>query len=119
MAEHQLRPKMIHENRNIATTPKVNFGQVIFQLPSTIRRIVRRIESLSKKIINAEAVISFNKICLSEDILPNYTNIYIWYPFWGFFYVQIPTGCPGRATGATSTTCQLKPSSRIHMATFI
>jgi hypothetical protein len=28
-------------------------------------------------------------------------------------------GCPGRATGATSTTCQLKPSSRVHMATFI
>jgi hypothetical protein len=33
-------------------------------------------ESLSKKIMNAEAAISFNKICLSEDILPSYTNIY-------------------------------------------
>jgi hypothetical protein len=52
----------------VATTPKVNFGQVIFQLPTAIRRIDRRIESLSKKIINAEAAISFNKICLSEDI---------------------------------------------------
>jgi hypothetical protein len=49
--------KMIHEDRNVATTPKVNFGQVISQLPPTIRRI----ESLSK-IINAEAVISFNNI---------------------------------------------------------
>jgi hypothetical protein len=49
--------KMIHEERNVATTPKVKFGQVIFQLPPTIRRI----ESLSKKIINAEAAISFNK----------------------------------------------------------
>jgi hypothetical protein len=26
---------------------------------------------------------------------------------------------PGRATGATLTTCILKPSSRVHMATFI
>jgi hypothetical protein len=34
-------------------------------------------ESLSKKIINSEAAISFNMICRSEDILPNYTNIYI------------------------------------------
>jgi hypothetical protein len=62
---------MIHEDRNAATAPKVNFGQVIFKLPPTIRRI----ESLSKKIISAEAAISFNKICLSEDILPNYTDI--------------------------------------------
>jgi hypothetical protein len=58
----RLRPKMIHEDRKVAATPKVNFGQVIFQLPPTIRRGVRRIESLSKKIINAEAAISFNNI---------------------------------------------------------
>jgi hypothetical protein len=47
---------MIHEDPNFATTPKGNFGQVIFQLPPTIRKI----ESLSKRIINAEAAISFN-----------------------------------------------------------
>jgi hypothetical protein len=71
----RLRSKMIQEDRNVATTQKVNFGQVIFQLSPTIKRIVRKIESLSKKIINAGAAISFNKICLSDDILPNYTNI--------------------------------------------
>jgi hypothetical protein len=53
---------MIYEDRNVATTPKANFGQLIFELPATIRRIVRRIESLSKKIINAEAALSFNNI---------------------------------------------------------
>jgi hypothetical protein len=73
----RLRPKIIHKDRIVATTPKVNFGQVIFQLPPTIRRIARRIQSLSKKIINAESAISFNKNCLWEDILPNNTNIYI------------------------------------------
>jgi hypothetical protein len=36
---------MIHEDRNVAATQKVNLGQDIFQLPPTIRRIVRRIES--------------------------------------------------------------------------
>jgi hypothetical protein len=60
---------MIHEDRNVATAP--------FKLRPTIRRIVRKIESLLKKIINAEAAISFNKIRLLEDILPNYTNINI------------------------------------------
>jgi hypothetical protein len=69
---------MIHEDRNVATTPKANFGKLIFELPPTIRRMVWRVESLSKKIINAEAAISFKKICLSEDILSNYTNINIY-----------------------------------------
>jgi hypothetical protein len=46
---------MIHEDRNVETTPNGNFGQLIFELPPTIRRIVRKIEFLSKKIINAEA----------------------------------------------------------------
>jgi hypothetical protein len=56
-------PKMIHDDLNVATTQKANFGQLIFELPPTIRRIVRRVESVSKKIINAEATISFNNIC--------------------------------------------------------
>jgi hypothetical protein len=50
----------------VATTAKGNFGQLIFELPPTILRIVRKIESLSKKIINAEAAISFTKISLSD-----------------------------------------------------
>jgi hypothetical protein len=29
-----------------------------------------------KKIINAEAAVVFNQICLEEDILPKYTDIY-------------------------------------------
>ena len=30
------------------------------------------------KIINAEAAVSFNKICLQEGVLPKYTDIYIY-----------------------------------------
>ena len=63
---------------NVATPPKVNFGHVMFQLPPSIRSVLRKTENLWKKIINAEDAISFNKVCLSEDILPNYSNIYIY-----------------------------------------
>jgi hypothetical protein len=34
-------------------------------------------------------------------------------PSGDLFYVHIPSGCRGRATGAT---CLLEPSSRVHMA---
>lgn len=53
----------------------MNFGDIIYTLPPPTRRIARRIESIWKKLINAEAALSFNKICLEEDILPKYTNI--------------------------------------------
>ena len=62
---------------NVATTQKVLLGQILFQSPHNIQSAIWRFESLRKKIFNAEA--AFNRICLSEDILPKYTkfNIYI------------------------------------------
>jgi hypothetical protein len=47
------------------------------------RRIVRRMESLIKKAINA--AISFNKGCLAEGFLPNYSYINVAYNFKTFF----------------------------------
>jgi hypothetical protein len=70
-----LRRKMIHEDRNFATTPNANFGQLIFELPPTIRRILRRVESLSKKIINTVAAISFNKIYIFQQIRSYSSNL--------------------------------------------
>jgi hypothetical protein len=62
-----------------------------------------------KKIISAEGAISLKKVCLasSQSILI-YISIYnisiykIMLPLLGIIYVHIPTGCPGRATGATT-----------------
>jgi hypothetical protein len=45
------------------------------QLHITIWRIIRKIESVSKKIMHAEAVNCFNKICISEGRLLNYNNM--------------------------------------------
>jgi hypothetical protein len=63
----------------IQFSSKVNLGQVIFQLPPTIKRIV----SLSKKIINAEAAISFNKICLIHIYIYSiYIVSQLWFIRW-------------------------------------
>ena len=64
--------------RNVATPPKVNFGHILFQLPLSIQSFIRKLGNLWKRIINAKAAISFNKVCLSEEILPNYCNINIY-----------------------------------------
>jgi hypothetical protein len=51
----------------------MNFGEIIYSLPPFTRGIARKIESICKKIINAEAAVVFNKIYLEEDILLKYT----------------------------------------------
>ena len=55
----------------------MNLGEIIFILPPQIvdRSVVRRMESVWRKIINADAAVSFNKICLEEGVL-KYTDIY-------------------------------------------
>jgi hypothetical protein len=58
---------------------KINFPEIIFTQCPISRRIARKIELIGRKVINAEAAVSFNKICLEEDILAKYTviNVYM------------------------------------------
>ena len=42
------------------------------------RRLLRNIENIEKKLINCQLAAVFNETCLNEDILPIYTNIYIY-----------------------------------------
>jgi hypothetical protein len=55
----------------------MNCEKIIFILFPITRTIAQKIEW--GKIINAEAAVPFNKICLMEDILPKcaYINVYI------------------------------------------
>ena len=73
--------------KNITLSPKVNFSLILVQLPPTIRSIVRRIETLWKKIINAEAAIALNQIFLSKDI-SNYTYIYNFFLMYSSLHVN-------------------------------
>ena len=54
------------------------FGETLSQLEPEIRKIVRRIEQNQKKITNAHYAVVFDKKCLEEGLLPNFTNIYIY-----------------------------------------
>ena len=52
-----------------------NFGEVLFHYSVEQKKILRKIENLNKKIINAENAVIFNSVCIKENLLPTYTNI--------------------------------------------
>ena len=52
-----------------------SFGNIVFSLPPTERKLARKIENLEKKIINAKLAVSFNRKCIQENLLPKFTNI--------------------------------------------
>ena len=58
-----------------------NFAKFLFLFNQETRRLIRNIENIKKKLINYLLAVVFKEACLNEDILPIYTNIYI--------YVQI------------------------------
>ena len=47
-------------------------------LSNNVKQIVNKIQKTTKKLINCKHAIEFNGLCLKEDILPKYTNIYIY-----------------------------------------
>ena len=55
-----------------------NFGSFLFKFGINIRKTIRLIESTDKKLINAELALLFNETCKNENILPRYTDIYIY-----------------------------------------
>ena len=61
----------------------MNFGELIYLQPDNVKKLLRKIENIEKKLANARVAILFNETCLNENILPNFTNIYI------YIYVNI------------------------------
>ena len=55
----------------------MTYGALLFEAPIELRRTVRKIEDTSKKLISKKWSITFNNVCLKENILPNYNRIYI------------------------------------------
>ena len=56
----------------------MKFGELIYQQPEKIKKLIRKIENLEKKLANARVAILSNKAFLNENILPKFTNIYIY-----------------------------------------
>ena len=55
----------------------MNIGNLIFTLPAWQKTLVRKTEKENKKIANTESSLVYNTTCLKENLLTNYTNIYI------------------------------------------
>ena len=53
----------------------MELSDIIFNLPPTIKRTIRKLEKTLKKLANCEQAVIFNQTCLKENILPKYSNI--------------------------------------------
>ena len=64
---------MTNDGRN------VDFNSLILNINDreTINKI-RTYEKLNKKLINAEHAVLFNETCINENLLPKYSDIYIY-----------------------------------------
>lgn len=56
----------------------MNIGYLIHNLSEEEKCIVRKIEKINRKLVNVKYALVFNKQCIKENLLPAYTNIYIY-----------------------------------------
>ena len=55
----------------------MSYGRLLNQAPPTLRKLFRDKEHLNQKIINRKWSAIFNKKCLLENIVPNFSNIFM------------------------------------------
>ena len=55
----------------------LNIGQLLNLLDTVNKNYVRKLEKLNKSFVNNKYGISFNKICINEGLLPNYTHTHV------------------------------------------
>ena len=53
----------------------ISLGELLYPLPAQQKREVRELEKCSLKLAKSECSLLFNGVCLSENLLPNYSNI--------------------------------------------
>ena len=53
-------------------------GDLIAELNGNAKHIVRSLEKIQKKLINAKNSVIFNQTCLEQRLLPKYSNMYIY-----------------------------------------
>ena len=67
--------KMPEERRNAS---QVNFVELLNCLNPQLKAQVRSLEKLNKRKVQALFGVKFNQTCINENVLPNYTDIYIY-----------------------------------------
>ena len=53
----------------------MNYGNLLFDVPPTLRDLIRNLEKENKKLIRAEWSQKFNISCLKENLLPKHTHV--------------------------------------------
>ena len=62
----------------------MSLGSILFEHTEHNKKAIRSIESLKRKIINGKAALTFNEHCHKNNLLPSYTNIYMYVCMYGF-----------------------------------
>ena len=55
-----------------------NLGVLLSNLSPETRSKVRYLEKLDRKIVNSSYAVKFNLTCINENLLPKYSDIYIY-----------------------------------------
>ena len=55
----------------------MTFGDILHEYDEPGKKIARQLESTQKKITNAQLAVVFNKECIKNNLLPNFTNIHL------------------------------------------
>ena len=55
-----------------------DLGALLHTLPPELKSEVRKLEKVSSKLCKSECRVLFNSLCVRENLLPNYSNIYIY-----------------------------------------
>ena len=53
----------------------VNYGNILATLQPHVKKLLRKYEHTTKRLIKAEFALKFNSHCINEKYLPIYTNI--------------------------------------------
>ena len=52
----------------------MNYGELRYEVPNDLRRLYRALERHKKKMTSLTWSCTFNKVCLQENLMPNYTK---------------------------------------------
>ena len=53
----------------------MTYGDVIAILPNILKKYYRKYESIKKKIIDYKWSMTFNKVCIKNNLWPTFTNL--------------------------------------------
>ena len=59
----------------MSETSRLNIKDVLPRLSNEEKKVVRLIENTKNKITNAHFAVIFNQTCITENLLPHFTNI--------------------------------------------